>query len=195
MPYPFYRYGSRPHERKTPTGPTPLPARFVVLDTETTGVDPVRDRIVEIAILTYADGVLSDTYEILIHPERMMPPQATAVNGITDDMLIGQPAFHEVAFDIRERIDGVTIVGYNIDFDIRFLMASFERLGLSIDLSRKIDVLTLARRAIPYGVVENHRLETIKRHFGIARGSHRAADDCLTTYDIMVRCRAAGERE
>jgi len=188
MPYHFHYHGSRGVEPKPATG-KPLPERFVVLDTETTGLDPALERIVEIAILTYQDGTLVETYETLINPGKLMPPMASAVNGITDDMLIGAPSFSEVAELIRERIDGVTIVGYNIDFDLRFLSASFARHGHAIDLSKKLDVLSFARAALPYGTVPNHRLETIKRHFGITRGSHRAADDCLTTYDILLRCR------
>ncbi|HAQ56509.1 MAG TPA: hypothetical protein DCR44_03810 [Acholeplasmatales bacterium] len=185
--YPFYQ--SRGYERRhEPSNPT-LPDRFVVLDTETTGLDPSSERIVEIAILTYRDGSLFETYETLINPGKRMPAMASAVNGITDDMLIGAPAFPEVAAMIQERIDGVLIVGYNIDFDLRFLNASFARAGRIVDLAKKLDVLAVARQALPYGTLPNHRLETLKRHFGITRGSHRAADDCLTTYEILLRCR------
>jgi len=189
MPYHFHDHGSRGVARK-PAADKPLPERFVVLDTETTGLDPALERIVEIAVLTFQDGNLVEAYETLIHPGKLMPPMASAVNGITDDMLIGAPSFHEVAGMIRERIDGALIVGYNIDFDLRFLSASFARHGQTVDLSKKLDVLAIARTALPYGTVPNHRLETVKRHFGITRGSHRAADDCLTTYDIMERCRS-----
>lgn len=188
-------YAYRNANRKTEPKQDGLPARFVVLDTETTGLDPNSERIVEIAILTYMNGDLVETYETLINPGKPMPPIATSVNGITDDMLIGKPSFFEVAEAIKSRIDGVLIVGYNIDFDIRFLTASFARQGLAIDLSHKLDVLSVARRAIPYSVLPNHKLETVKNHFGIDRGSHRAADDCLTTYDILMRCRRMTEQQ
>ncbi len=187
--YPFY-HGSHEYQRRPEHHDTPLPERFVVLDTETTGLDPASERIVEIAVLTFQDGALVETYETLINPGKLMPPMASAVNGITDDMLIGQPSFQEVAEEIRRRIDGVLIVGYNIDFDLRFLSASFSRHGHHVDLSKKLDVLAVARQALPYGVLPNHRLETLKRHFQIERASHRAADDCLTTYDILLRCKS-----
>ena len=191
--YPFY-HGSHDYPRRPAHHDAPLPERFVVLDTETTGLDPASERIVEIAILSYQDGAAVETYETLINPGKTMPPMASAVNGITDDMLIGQPSFFEVAEEIRRRIDGVLIVGYNIDFDLRFLSASFARHGQQVDLSKKLDVLAVARQALPYGVLPNHRLETLKRHFGITRGSHRAADDCLTTYDILLHCRPNADR-
>lgn len=136
MPYHPYFHRSRGIERK-PAADRALPERFVVLDTETTGLDPAGERIVEIAILTYQDGNLVETYETLINPGKTMPPMASAVNGITDDTLIGQPSFAEVMYAIGTRIDGVTIVGYNIDFDLRFLSASFDRHGRRIDLSKR----------------------------------------------------------
>jgi len=186
-----YYHTYRNAERHKAYVPATLPAHYVVLDTETTGFDPMTERIVEIAVLTYRNGALAETYETLVNPGKLMPPMAGAINGITDDMLIGKPSFSEVAEELRTRIDGVLIVGYNIDFDLRFLAASFVRHGCDADLTHKLDVLTIARAAIPRGTIPDHRLETVKRHFGITRGSHRAADDCLTTHDILMACGAS----
>ncbi len=101
--------------------------RFVIIDTETTGLRN-SDRIVEIAILTMSlDGEITDSWETLIQPERHVG--AAEIHGITPSMLVNAPIFKQVAGDIAERLDGACVVGHYVgSFDLRMLSNEYKQL-------------------------------------------------------------------
>lgn len=106
---------------------TDLP--LAVLDVETTGLEPEEDRIIEIGIVRFEQGEVEEIYGQLVDPERELPDRVTEITGITEDDLDGQPTFDAVADEVVERLTGVGIVAYNLDFDQSFVAAELERAG------------------------------------------------------------------
>jgi DNA polymerase III epsilon subunit family exonuclease len=162
-----------------------LPLAF--LDVETTGLDPSRGhRICEIAIVRCLGLRPLLTWSTLVDPGRPLDPGAQAVNGITAEMLRGQPRFAGVAPDIAALLDTVVVVGHNTPFDLGFLHAELARLGADLPSFVALDTLRLARalyRARRYG------LDALVAALGVAQGiqAHRAAGDALRTHAVFQR--------
>ncbi len=151
-------------------------SEYVVFDTETTGVDVDRCEVIELAAVRVRDGVIVDEFQTLLRSRQPVPPQASAVHGITDADLIGQPSLAEVWPRFREFVgDRMMVVhnGYRFDVPVlRRLTAAWkgmEDLGI-------FDTLPLARTLFPGARLS---LEQLALRFGVDTGrSHRALDDC-----------------
>ena len=102
---------------------------FAVVDLETTGFSPLRDRIVEVAVVVLdADGTERDAFCTLVDPER--DPGPTHVHGITPEMLEGAPTFADIHAYVVGMLSGRVVVGHNVDrFDLAFLLAECRSLG------------------------------------------------------------------
>jgi DNA polymerase-3 subunit epsilon len=126
--------------------------REIVLDTETTGLDPAAGhRIIEVACVELVNHVPTGaSFQRYVNPERDMPDEAFAVHGLSESFLSEHPAFGEIAKDLVEFIADSALVIHNAAFDIGFLNAEFERVRLPvIPLSRAIDTVKLARTKFP----------------------------------------------
>ena len=154
--------------------------RQVVLDTETTGLDPLLgDRVLEVAAVEIVNLVPTGrVFHRLIDPERDIPPESTRVHGFTAEMLRGKPRFAEIAAELLEFLGDSPIVAHNAPFDFGFLNAEFARMGLpALDPARMIDSLEIAKKRFP-GLPNN--LDALCRRFGIdnsMRTSHNAVLD------------------
>ncbi len=112
-------------------------------DLETTGVDPAKDRIVEIAIVKLKPDGSKETYERRINPERPIPPETTAIHGISDEDVKDCPTFKQVAHEINNFIKNCDLGGYNSNkFDIPCLAEELLRAGIPVDFKsrRLVDV-------------------------------------------------------
>lgn len=128
--------------------------REIIFDTETTGLDNREDRVIEIGGIELENQFPTGrTIHIYINPgERKVHPEALAVHGITDEFLKDKPPFADVAQEIVDFFGDARWVAHNATFDIGFINAEFERLGLPpIGSDRVIDTLALARRKHPMG--------------------------------------------
>jgi DNA polymerase III subunit epsilon len=126
--------------------------REIVLDTETTGLDPANGhRIVEIGCVELLNAIpTGETFHAFIDPGRDMPEEALRVHGISAEFLAGKPVFADIAADFLKFAGGAKIVGHNAEFDMRFLNAELALLGIApIASDRVIDTLALARRKYP----------------------------------------------
>lgn len=126
--------------------------REIVLDTETTGMDPFTgDRIVEIGCVECINHIVTgETYHVYINPERDMPAEAAAVHGLTEDILKDKPTFSEVYADFLEFIGTDKLVIHNAAFDIKFINHHLGEMGApAIPDKRVIDTLTMARQKFP----------------------------------------------
>ena len=126
--------------------------REIVLDTETTGLDPAQgDRIVEIgAVELFNHMPTGKTYHQYINPERAMPQEAFAVHGLGDDFLRDKPVFAKIAQEFLEFIGEATLVIHNASFDMKFLNAELGWLKLPrLPMDRALDTLAIARKKFP----------------------------------------------
>ena len=163
--------------------------REIVLDTETTGLDP-RDghRLIEVACLELQNGVRTgNEYVQRINPERLVDPDAYAVHGISDADLVGAPLFAEICADLLAFIADDRLVIHNAEFDLRFVNAELARTGHpAIPLARAIDTLPMARRRFPGAPAS---LDALCRRFGIdtsARVKHGARLDAELLAEVYL---------
>ncbi|WP_366653954.1 DNA polymerase III subunit epsilon [Fodinicurvata sp. EGI_FJ10296] len=141
--------------------------REIVMDTETTGLDPHKgDRLVEIGGVELLNLVPTGrTYHVYINPERPMSEEAFAVHGLGDDFLSGQPTFAQVASDFLDFIADANLVIHNADFDIGFLNMELKRVGhRPIRPEVVIDTLAIARKRYPGAQAT---LDALCRRYGI----------------------------
>lgn len=158
-------------------------SRAIYYDTETTGIRPASDEIIELAAY---DPDRDRTFDELINPGCPIPAEATAVHKITDEMVAEKPSFAEVGQRFIEWCDGdVILVAHNNDkFDLPFLKASFERHGLDMPQWRFFDTLKWSRRYRPD--LPRHALQVLREVYGVeANNAHRALDDVKVLYDVF----------
>jgi DNA polymerase-3 subunit epsilon len=140
--------------------------REIVLDTETTGLDPADGhRVVEVACVELVN-LLPSGRELHFHcnPERDMPEDALAIHGLTSEFLSGKPVFAETAGRFIEFMQDARLVAHNADFDVRFLQAELKRCGRPRLACEVVDTLQLARRKFPGAPAS---LDALCRRFGI----------------------------
>lgn len=126
--------------------------REIVLDTETTGLDPNDGhRIVEIGCVELANHLPTGRrFQRYLNPERAMTADALAVHGLSEEMLSKQPIFAEVVADLLEFLGDAQLVIHNAEFDMRFLNAELRRLGFPpVPMTRAVDTVRMARRKFP----------------------------------------------
>jgi DNA polymerase III subunit epsilon len=168
--------------------------REIVLDTETTGLDPYQgDRVVEIGCVELVNGIPSgQTYHCYINPERDMPQGAFDVHGLSTDFLKDKPVFADVADDFLAFIGDAPLVIHNAAFDTGFLNAELERAArLAIGRERVVDTLLLARRRHPGGP---NRLDDLCQRYGIdnsRRTKHGALLDAEILAEVYVELTGA----
>lgn len=141
--------------------------REIVLDTETTGLDPADGhRVVEIgAVELFNHMPTGRTYHQYINPERPMPKEAFEVHGIGDDQLRGQPVFSVIAGAFLDFIQDAQLVIHNASFDMKFLNFELSRAKLPVLApSRATDTLAIARQKFPGSPAS---LDALCRRFGV----------------------------
>jgi DNA polymerase-3 subunit epsilon len=122
---------------------------LVILDLETTGVDPQKDRIIEICVLRFTPPDQRVRHTRRLNPGIPIPAEATAIHGITDADVADEASFAEIAQKLLKFLDGCDLCGYNLKrFDLRMLYAEFERAGISFNLEGRsiIDPMKIFHR-------------------------------------------------
>jgi DNA polymerase-3 subunit epsilon len=163
--------------------------REIVLDTETTGLDPKDGhRVVEIGGVELVNHVATGrVFHQYINPERDMPAEAEAVHGLSRAFLADKPLFADVAADFAGFIDGAMLVIHNAAFDMGFLNAEFARLGFpELPMSRAVDTVAIARRKHP-GSPAN--LDALCRRYGVdnsGREKHGALLDAELLAEVYL---------
>jgi DNA polymerase-3 subunit epsilon len=163
--------------------------REIVLDTETTGLDPIQGhRLVEIGCIELVNRIPSgQTFHRYLNPQRDMPREAFAIHGLSEDFLRDKPLFLQVADELLEFLGNAPLVIHNAGFDIGFLNAEFERIGRPlIGRERLVDTLLLARRKHPGG---SNRLDDLCARYAIdnsRRTKHGALLDAELLAEVYV---------
>jgi len=163
--------------------------REIVLDTETTGLDPLRgDRLVEVGCVELFNRMPTGvTFHRYFNPERDMPAEAFAVHGLSTEFLADKPFFHEVVEEFLVFIGDAPLVIHNASFDISFINAELDRIKRPlIARERLVDTLLLARRKHP-GV--SNRLDDLCSRYAIdnsRRTKHGALLDSELLAEVYV---------
>ncbi|TCT05956.1 DNA polymerase III subunit epsilon [Aquabacter spiritensis] len=159
--------------------------REIVLDTETTGLDPLGgDRLVEIGCVEMVNRILTgNVFHVYLNPERDMPQEAFNVHGLSAEFLSDKPKFAQTADEFLAFIADDTLVIHNAAFDIGFLNAELERSGRPvIARDRVIDTLALARRKHPGGP---NSLDVLMNRYGID-SSRRVKHGALLDAELLA---------
>jgi DNA polymerase-3 subunit epsilon len=159
--------------------------REIVLDTETTGLDPgTGHRIVEIGCVELFNAIPSgQTYHVYLDPERDIPEEAFRVHGISAEFLAGKPKFVEIAEALLAFLGDAPLVAHNAEFDMRFINAELTAHGFeTIGAERVIDTLTLARRRHPGAA---NSLDALCQRYGIDL-SRRSKHGALLDAEILA---------
>jgi DNA polymerase III subunit epsilon len=163
--------------------------REIVLDTETTGLDPIRgDRLVEVGCIELFNRMpTGQTFHRYMNPERDMPAEAFAVHGLSTEFLASKPLFSEVVEEFLTFIGDAPLVIHNASFDISFINAELDRIKRPVILKeRLVDTLLLARRKHP-GV--SNRLDDLCSRYAIdnsRRTKHGALLDAELLAEVYI---------
>lgn len=150
--------------------------KFIAFDLETTGTNPKEDMIVEIGAVFFEGGKAMKGYGTLIDPGISIPPDASAVNGITDGMVRGKPRIADALGGFAEFCSDLPLVAHNASFDFKFLLEDVKLHRAAAPKGVVLDTLSLARRIFPG--LPNYKLGTLVRHFDFPGGTfHRAEED------------------
>lgn len=155
-----------------------------VIDTETTGFFPEAHRIIEIASVRLEDGAVGEGWSSFVQPGRRVPAEATAVHGITAEMLKDAPSAAEVAAALRAEIGDRPLVFHNARFDLMFVRRLLAEGGQPPLGAPVIDTLGLARGLDPSG---GHSLGRLTERYGVPRQErHRALPDATSTAMLLL---------
>ncbi len=163
--------------------------REIILDTETTGLDPkMGHRLVEIGAVELINHTPTGVnYQTYINPERDVDPGAQEIHGLTNEFLKQHPTFGDISAEFIDFLSNSTLVIHNAPFDLAFINMELNRLGEpSISSERVIDTLVLARKKFP-GAQAN--LDALCRRFAIEnrhRELHGALVDAALLADVYI---------
>ena len=158
--------------------------REIVLDTETTGLDPLAGhRIVEIGCIELINTVATGkTFQVYCNPEMIMPTGAQDVHGLTDEFLLDKPLFAERAAEMLAFIGDSRLVIHNAQFDLGFLNAELDRAGLLPIVNEYIDTVSMARRKFPG---QRASLDALCERFAIDN-AHRTRHGALLDAELLA---------
>lgn len=161
--------------------------REIILDTETTGLDSTKDRIIELAAIRWDGAKFNQRF----NPQMKIAPDATRVHGIKDEDVFGEPTFDAAGREFLSFIkDADRLVAHNAEFDIFFLMAEYARFDITFMLCGKfeiVDTLALANKKFPNG---RNSLDALCNKFDISkkrRKLHGALLDCELLKEVYDR--------
>ena len=156
---------------------------LLYFDCESTGVDPITDRVTEVSVVR-ADGTV--VFYSLVHPGRPIPPEVQALTGITDEMVTAAPPFADIAHQLADVLRDKPLAGFGCtEFDVPLLAEEFERAGASYQFGPVLDVGHL------YKVLRPRTLAAAYAEFGptlapgVHRATHRATADALAVADVL----------
>ena len=164
---------------------------FISIDTETTGLNPDKDDIIELTAIKFIDFDPVELFHTYLKPRKPIPQKATDINHITDKMVSDAPEFSQITDHLQEFIEEYPLIAYNAKFDMDFLCAS--GLDISNHKSKVYDVLAIAKRIIkdndndPWIYPDNFKLKTVCDTRNIGGGSfHSSNDDALACAILFI---------
>lgn len=157
---------------------------LVFFDLETTGINITKDRIVEISLLKVHPDGREEMKSRLVNPEMPIPPQSTAIHGISDEDVKDSPTFKQVAKSLADILEGCDIAGFNSSrFDVPMLSEEFLRAGINFDFSKRkfVDVQIIYHRKEPRTLTAAYKFYCDKELVD----AHSAEADTRATYEVL----------
>ena len=159
-----------------------MPDKIAFVDIETTGSNLGRDRIIEIGVLRVENNRLVSTFQSLVNPESYLPPEITALTGISGAELSRAPTFAEIARQLLEILDGCLFAAHNARFDYGFIKRELEEYGVRY---RAQNFCTLKFSRLLFPRIHRHNLDNIIEHFNLnCECRHRALADARVLWDF-----------
>ena len=163
-----------------------LSTDFVVFDIETSGLDPLKDEILEIAGLKLHGEEIIGRFEALVQPTRSIPPEAEKIHGLNEFfLLVNGRTSQEVLNDFFAFIGEAIVVGHNIkEFDWLFINGQAKKLSLPLPQNKLIDTLELSRKLLP---LPFYNLTNVAKFFGLEhKNAHRAMADVEVNTKVFI---------
>lgn len=162
-------------------------ARQIVLDTETTGLDPkTGHRVIEVGCVELRERRLTgNNLHLYLQPDREIDQQAIEVHGISNEFLLDKPRFAEVAEELKTYLDGAELLIHNAPFDVGFLESEFSIVGDEFPLAsicKITDTLAMARKMYPG---QRNSLDALCKRLGVNNG-HRTLHGALLDSEILA---------
>ena len=157
---------------------------LVFFDLETTGVDTSKDRIVEISMIKVMPDGSKSVKTRRVNPEMPIPPEATAIHGITDEDVKNEPTFRQIAKSLAQFVQGCDFGGFNSNrFDLPLLVEEFLRVGVDVDFKRRkfVDVQNIFHKKEQRTLVAAYKFYCDKE----LTDAHSAAADTMATYGVL----------
>lgn len=157
---------------------------FITIDIETTGLDPEKDEILEIAAIKYIENNEAEVFSRAVKVQNPLTKEISELTGITDDFLLKNGMDIETALkDFWDFVGRAKLVGYNISFDMSFLRNVSIEHKIKMQANKCIDILQLARRKVKG--TKNYKMSTVASALGIEMvQKHRAESDCRLAFEI-----------
>lgn len=165
---------------------------YVSLDLETTGLNPKKDKIIEIGAIKVCRGEIIDTYSTFLNPGRQLGDTVIQLTGIEQSMLEKAPEPKEEIPKLLSFLEGYPLLGHSILFDYSFLKRAAVNQGLIFE-KKGIDTLRIARKYLPE--LESRRLDYLCRHYGITHKAHRALEDAAAAHYLYGKLKEQFYRE
>ena len=163
---------------------------FAVVDFETTGLNPETDRIVQLAaVIVNGEGHIVDSFDTIVKPENPAEYQhgAEHIHGITAEQVSSGMPLREALQQLWAINDGRIFTAHNAPFDLGFLHAESERVGIEGSVEFHIDTLELSRRTTGADTTRRHNLFALCEHYGIERDkAHDARSDATATAQLLM---------
>lgn len=161
-----------------------IPVSYTMIDTETTGLDPQYDKIIEMAAIKIRDGKEVARYETLVNPEQPIDDFIADLTGITNEELSTAPVAADCLPDFVDFIGEDIVVGHNVHFDINFIYDALLACGYAPIKNDFVDTLRLSRRVRPD--LEHHRLCDMAAAYSVPQPvAHRSLADCQTAIGVL----------
>jgi len=157
---------------------------LIVFDLETTGINTATDRIVQISMIKISPDGQENKYNYFVNPGMPIPAEATAIHGITDEMVKDKPLFPEIASEIANIINGCDLAGYNSNrFDVPLLAEELLRAEVDIDFSKikLVDVQNIFYKKEPRTLIAAYHFYCQKD----LENAHSSDADTLATYEVL----------
>lgn len=165
-------------------------AVFTAFDTETTGLYPISDRIIEIGAVRFNKDGIQDQFSELMYPQRCVPYMARKVNGITDSMLANKPLFADIYPRFEKFFVDSMFIAHNSKFDISFINSELEKINHQLLKSPQIpavDTIKLTQKYFPH--LRKFNLQYLASVFSIpVYSAHRALDDARVCMEVFLKC-------